>query len=156
MAIHKLADGPLTIAIADVESTVGNFGPQVCFTGEDGTSVYISEMSAVGQTSRIGLTLEECVGKTLFFEHVKKNGKTFTNIALAGGMGARTPIVASSTAAPAQPKAPVDMSASSKLYEECVGIAIATLGVQCEGAGVPIDASAIQAAAATLFIKATR
>jgi hypothetical protein len=31
-----------------------------------------------------------------------------------------------------------------------------TLGVQCETTGVPIDASAIQAGAATLFIRASK
>jgi len=33
---------------------------------------------------------------------------------------------------------------------------MATLGARCEEAGIPIDAAAIQSAAATLFIKATR
>lgn len=155
MSIHKLANGPLTITIASVESTEGNFGPQVCFTGDEGTSVYISELSATKQIARLNLTLEGCVGQTLFFEQVKKDGKTYTNIALAGGMGARTPIGAAPAVA-AAPKAPVDLPSLAVLYGECVAIAMATLGVKCEEAGVPIDASAIQAAAATLFIKATR
>jgi hypothetical protein len=42
------------------------------------------------------------------------------------------------------------------MYSECVAIAMATLGTKCEEAGIPIDASAIQAAAATLFIRASR
>jgi hypothetical protein len=42
------------------------------------------------------------------------------------------------------------------LYNECVKAAMHTLGVQCETAGVPIDASAIQAGAATLFIRASK
>jgi hypothetical protein len=33
---------------------------------------------------------------------------------------------------------------------------MATLGMKCEEAGVPYDAAALQSAAATLFIKATR
>lgn len=160
MPIHKLANGPITITIANVESTEGNFGPQVCFTSDDGTSVYISELSATKQIARLNMTLEECVGKTLFFEQVKKDGKTYTNIALAGGMGARSPIASSSASSPAAPaqqqKAPVDLPTIALLYSECVAIAMATLGNKCEEAGVPIDASAIQAAAATLFIRASR
>lgn len=157
MSIHKLANGPITITIANVESTEGNFGPQVCFTGDEGTSVYISELSATKQIARLNMTLEECVGKTLFFEQVKKDGKTYTNIALAGGMGARSPIASSSAPAPAQQqKAPVDLPTIAMLYSECVAIAMATLGAKCEEAGVPIDASAVQAAAATLFIRASR
>jgi hypothetical protein len=42
------------------------------------------------------------------------------------------------------------------MYSECVAIAMATLGTKAEEAGLPIDASAIQAAAATLFIRASR
>ena len=155
MPIHKLANGPITITIAAVESTEGNFGPQVCFTGDEGTSVYISELSATKQIARLNLTLESCVGQTLFFEQVKKDGKTYTNIALAGGMGARAPI-AGSSAAPSAPKAPVDLASLAVLYSECVDIAIATLGVKCEASGVPYDAAALQSAAATIFIKATR
>lgn len=154
MSIHKLANGPLTITIASVESTEGNFGPQVCFTGDEGTSVYISELSATKQIARLNLTLEGCIGQTLFFEQVKKDGKTYTNIALAGGMGARTPIGASPAAAAT--KAPVDLPSLAVLYGECVSIAMATLGVKCEEAGVPYDAQALQSAAATIFIKATR
>lgn len=153
MPIHKLANGPLTITIASVESTEGNFGPQVCFTGDEGTSVYISELSATKQIARLNLTLEGCIGQTLFFEQIKKEGKTYTNIALAGGasVAPRAP-----AAAPAAPKAPVDLAALAVLYGECVDIAIATLGVKCEASGVPYDAAALQSAAATLFIKATR
>ena len=151
--IHKLAAGPITLSVASVYPVAGNFGPQFCFCGEDGLDVYISELSTVKQLERIGLTTETAVGKTLYFEQVKKDGKTFTNIALAGsGM---TPFAA----APApvqQQKAPVDLPAIALLYSECVAIAMATLGNKCEEAGVPIDASAIQAAAATLFIRASR
>lgn len=152
MPIHKLANGPLTITIASVESTEGNFGPQVCFTGDEGTSVYISELSATKQIARLNLTLEDCIGQTLFFEQIKKEGKTYTNIALAGGAS----VAPRAPAAPAAPKAPVDLAALAVLYGECVDIAIATLGVRCEASGVPYDAAALQSAAATLFIKATR
>jgi hypothetical protein len=156
--IHKLANGPLTMTIAAVDSTEGNFGPQVCFTGDEGTSVYISELSATKQIARLNMTMEETIGQTLFFEQVKKDGKTYTNIALAGGMNAKVSIASASgnSVAAAAPKAPADLASLAVLYSECVDIAMATLGVKCEGAGVPYDAAAIQSAAATLFIKATR
>ena len=154
--IHKLANGPLTITIASVDSTEGNFGPQVCFTGDEGTSVYISELSATKQIARLNMTLEETIGQTLFFEQIKKDGKTYTNVALAGGMNAKVSIASASGSVTAAPKAPADLPALAVLYGECFAIAMATLGVKCEEAGVPYDASALQAAAATIFIKATR
>lgn len=154
--IHKLANGPLTITIASVDSTEGNFGPQVCFTGDEGTSVYISELSATKQIARLNMTLEETIGQTLFFEQIKKDGKTYTNVALAGGMNAKVSIASASGSVTAAPKAPADLPALALLYGECFAIAMATLGVKCEEAGVPYDASALQAAAATIFIKATR
>jgi hypothetical protein len=154
--IHKLANGPLTITVAAVDSTEGNFGPQVCFTGDEGTSVYISELSATKQIARLNMTLEETIGQTLFFEQIKKDGKTYTNIALAGGMNAKVSIASASGSTTVAPKAPADLPALAVLYGECFAIAMATLGVKCEEAGVPYDASALQAAAATIFIKATR
>jgi hypothetical protein len=48
------------------------------------------------------------------------------------------------------------VSEAAVIYGECVAQAMVTLGARCEDAGIPIDASAIQAAAATLFIKVTR
>jgi hypothetical protein len=152
--IHKLATGPITLTIVAVESTEGNFGPQVCFTGEEGTSVYISELSATKQIARLNMTLDECIGKTLFFEQIKKDGKTYTNIALSGA--ATLAKTAAAASAPAAPKAPIDLPALIELYGQCVDGAMATLGMKCEAAGVPYDAAALQSAAATLFIKASR
>ena len=154
--IHKLANGPLTITVAAVDSTEGNFGPQVCFTGDEGTSVYISELSATKQIARLNMTLEETIGQTLFFEQIKKEGKTYTNIALAGGMNVKVSIASAAPAFASAPKPPADLPALAVLYGECFAIAMATLGVKCEEAGVPYDAAALQAAAATIFIKATR
>jgi len=154
MAIHKLANGPITLTIASIQNTEGNFGPQMCFNGDNDVAVFISELSGTKQLSRINLTPESAIGQTLHFEQIKKDGKTYTNILLAGD-GAVSASAAPSYAAPAA-KAPVDLATLAVLYSECVSIAMATLGMKCEEAGVPYDASAIQAAAATLFIKATR
>jgi len=151
--IHKLATGPCVLEIVSAIESVGNFGPQVCFTGADGTSVYVNESPAKRGLERLSLDMETVIGATIRFSQVKKDGKTFTNLDRAGEGTAATP---SAVAAPVAQKAPVDLPALAVLYSECVAIAMATLGMKCEEAGVPIDASAIQAAAATIFIKATR
>lgn len=154
MAIHKLATGPITLTVTAVEQSEGNFGPQVRFDGASGDCVFISEMSAARQLARLNLTMESVVGKTIHFEQIKKDGKTFVNMSLSSG-GA-TP-AASPSAAPAYTAAPKQTIAElAGIYSECVSFAMATLGAKCEEAGIPIDAAAIQSAAATLFIKGTR
>lgn len=152
--IHKLANGPCVLQIESAVESVGNFGPQVCFTGIDGTSVYVNDSPAKRGLERLSLDMDSVIGATIRFSQVKKDGKTFTNLDRAGEGTASTP-VATTAAAPVQQKT-VDLPALAVLYSECVAIAMATLGMKCEEAGVPIDASAIQAAAATIFIKATR
>lgn len=157
MPIHKLANGPVTITISKIESTEGNFGPQTKFEGTDpdGTpiDVYVSEMTAMRQLARLNLTPETAVGCTMHLEQIKKDGKTFTNIDIAKADGSAPARAAAPAVAPA--KKP-ELSELVTLYGQCVKGALETLGVACENAGVPFDASAIQAAAATLFIKATR
>ena len=152
MPIHKLAEGPITLTIARIEAQVGNFGPQFAMYGTNDELVYVSEKSTLSGLSRLNLTPESVVGETIRIEQVKKDGKTYTNIAKASGEN----VTPSAVASPAAPKAPVDLPALAVLYSECFSIAMATLGVKCEEAGVPYDASALQAAAATIFIKATR
>jgi len=153
MPIHKLADGPITITVAQVETVQGNFGPQVKFTAEDGTSVYVNELPATKQLARLNLTMDDVVGKAIHLEQVKKNGTTFTNMALAGAGMTDSPRAAAPTYA-AAPKQTIAELAG--IYSECVSYAMATLGAKCEEAGIPVDAAAIQSAAATLFIKGTR
>lgn len=155
MPIHKLALGPITLSpVTAIESAEGNFGPQMVFKGNADDIVYISEMSGAKGLARLNLTADTAIGQTLTLEQIKKDGKTFTNIhkGSAVATGASSP-----AAAPARPAAPpMDIPTLAATYAQCVDQAMATLGVKCEAAGVPIDASAIQAAAATLFIKATR
>lgn len=154
MAFHKLSDGPITMVIGAVKSAEGKFGPQMVFSSIDGTDVYISEMSGAKGLARLNLTPESVLGQTLHFEQIKKDGKTFTNINLATGA---TPSAAApatrttSTAAPAM--AFEDVVA---LYAKCVQAAIQHLGKACEQAEIPVDGSAVQAAAATLFIRASK
>ena len=154
--IHKLANGPCTLEISAAIPSEGNFGPQVCFIGTDGTSVYVNDSPAKRGLERLSLDIDTVIGQTIRFSQVKKDGKTFTNLDRAGEGTAETPAPAAPVAAPAAPKTPVDLAALAVLYSECFSIAMATLGVKCEEAGVPYDAAALQSAAATLFIRACR
>lgn len=152
MAIHKLANGPITMTIASVAQKEGNFGPQYCFTGIDGTDVYVSETAGAQQLGRLNLSIESCIGATITMGQVKKDNKTFTNFALASADAAGTPAPVANTPAPAAPKLTLEEAVA--LYSQCVQNSVMILGAQCEAAGIPIDASAIQAGAATLFIAA--
>jgi hypothetical protein len=150
--IHKLAEGPITLTIARIEAQVGNFGPQFAMYGTNDELVYVSEKSTLSGLSRLNLTPESVPGVTLRLEQISKDGKRFTNIFRANAEG----VTPSATPTPAAPKAPVDLPALIALYDSCFAGAMSTLGMRCEEAGVPYDAAALQSAAATLFIKATR
>ena len=147
MAFHKLADGPITMTIGAVRSAEGKFGPQMVFSSTEGTDVFISELSGAKGLARLNLTPESVVGETLSFEQIKKDGKTFTNINKGGAVTA--PVTrTTSTAAPSA----LNYEDAVALYSRCVEAAIQQLGGKCGDAEIPVDGSAIQAAAATLFI----
>lgn len=158
MAIHKLMDGPITMTVASIESTEGKFGPQWKFSSDAGVDVYVNELPASKQLARLNHTTESIVGQTIHMEQVKKNGTTFTNITLASAgatsSAAPRPVAGQAMMAPSAPK--MTLAELATLYGECVSYAMVTLGAKCEEAGLTIDAAAIQSAAATLFIKATR
>ena len=153
MAIHKLAEGPITLTVARVEAQVGNFGPQFAFYGEDDELVYVSEKSTLGQLGRLNLTPESVVGHSIRVEQVKKDGKTFTNIYKVGAGDVSAPSVVAPVAAPV-PK--LTLPELAGIYSDCVSFAMATLGAKCEGAEIPFTSSDLAAAAATLFIRGTR
>ena len=150
--IHKLAEGPITLTIARIEAQVGNFGPQFAMYGTNDELVYVSEKSTLSGLSRLNLTPESVVGETIRIEQVKKDGKTYTNIAKASGEN----VTPSAVASPAAPKAPVALPELIALYDSAFAGAMATLGMRCEEAGVPYDAQALASAAATIFIRAAR
>ena len=157
MAILKPAEGPHTLTIASVEAAEGQFGAQWKFASTSGDLLFLSEMAAARQIARLGMTMESCVGETFVFSQTKKDGKTFNNIALATGDAAQAPQAASRAAAGAAPapaprQAKMTTEEAMALYSRCVDIAVNTLGVTLESKGIPFDGSAIQAAAATIFI----
>jgi len=153
MPFHKLADGPITMTIGAVRSAEGKFGPQMVFSSTDGVDVFISEMSGAKGLARLNLDQDSVLGKTLAFEQIKKDGKTFTNINLAS-VGAVTATASTASAAKATPALSFDDAVA--LYAKCVQAAIQHLGKACEGAEIPVDGAAIQAAAATLFIRTSK
>lgn len=153
MPIHKLANGPITLnPVTAVESAEGNFGPQMVFKGNADDLVFISEMSGAKGLARLNLTTETVIGKAITLEQIKKDGKTFTNLHLAGGASA--PVAAAPVARASAPA--ITVADAAAVYAECVAQAMVTLGARCEEAGIPIDAAAIQSAAATLFIRVMR
>lgn len=156
MAIHKLAEGPITLTVMSVELSEGNYGPQYRFTGEDGTAVFVSESSATKQLGRIGLTVESVVGKTIFLEQVQKNGTRYTNIALSTPGAAAARPAASAPAAAAAPAPRRSVEELAAIYQQCVDQAMITIGNRLMDSATPFDGAVIQSAAATLFIAATR
>lgn len=159
MAIHKLADGPITLVVADVELTEGKYGAQYQITGTDSdgveSRVFVSTKAFTQQLGRLKLTPEEALGECLHFEQVKKDGTTFTNINRARP---GQPTVASVQAQRAVASAPagratgMSVEDAAALYGECVEAAIAKFYGALAAEQIPVSAEAIQSAAATIFI----
>lgn len=156
MGVHKLGNGPITLTISAIDTEIeGNFGPQWMFTDGE-TSVYVNAEPAARQLGRLRLDADSAVGETLAFSQIKKDGKTFTNIerANAGEQANAAPRVASAPVAPRAGKLSVEDA--GLLYRQCVHAAILTFASQLDEAGIPVDAQAVQSAAATIYISVTR
>jgi hypothetical protein len=155
--IHKLAQGPITLTVTDIQSVEGQFGTQTQIDGEDSTGqdvrVYVSEMTAMRQLARLNLTPETVLGVTLTLSQVKKDGKTFTDFVI-GDKAKPTPTIAAS-APPVSAPAKLTVAELGALYAQCLDQAIGALAV-LEGVPIPVDAQAVTSAAATLFIRAAR
>lgn len=160
--IHKLANGPCTLTVVDILSAEGQFGPQMQIDGEDmhgqDVRVYVSEMTGMRQLARLNLTPETARGVTLTLKQVKKDGKTYVDFAI-GAVAA--PAADGERVSPSSAQAPAAFKKMTldeliPLYRQCVIGALTTLGDACEERGIPFDAQAIQSAAATLFIRASK
>lgn len=164
MAIHKLADGPITLVVTAADKVASKFSPgtfqyQVDGADADGQEVrlFVSETAFTQQLARIKLSPEAVEGETLHFEQIKKDGKTFTNItrAVAG-----SPTVAGVQAERAQaaakpapaPIARMTVAEATDLYGQCVDAAIAKFWAPLTEQGMTVSAEALQSAAATIFI----
>lgn len=161
MPVHKLANGPITLTIASVTESEGQYGPQVKFTGQDGMEVYVNKAPADRGLGRLNLTAETVVGQTVKFQQVKKDGKTFTNLDLAApgteGIGAPATATASTATPVAYAPSPRrSVEELDALYEQCLGIAMKHLVGKFDDAGIAYDGATIVSATATLFIQATK
>jgi hypothetical protein len=158
--IHKLATGPITLTVARVELGIeGTFGVQAAIYGTGDEVVYISEMTALRQIERLNHTPQSLVGHTVHLEQIKKDGKTFTNLNLVGaGLSALSTATRSVATAPVAhaPAPKMTVSEAAALYAECVDAAMMTLGAKLETAELGVSDMAIQAAAATLFIRMSK
>ena len=155
MATHKLANGPIVLTIASVEETEGNFGKQYRFS--DGTTdVYVSELATTQQLGRLQLDPDSAVGCTLAFEQIKKDGKTFTNIARANAGATANAASRPAASASAPQRAALSIEEAEELFAQCVRASIRSLGTALDEAGIPISGECIQAGAATLFIQLSK
>lgn len=166
MAIHKLADGPITLVVTAADKVASKFSPgtfqyQVDGADADGQEVrlFVSETAFTQQLARIKLSPEAVEGETLHFEQIKKDGKTFTNITravagsptVAGVQAERAQTAAAAKPAPA-PIARMTVAEAAELYGQCVDAAIAKFWAPLTAENVAVSAEAIQSAAATIFI----
>jgi len=156
MAIHKLREAPVTMRVSGTEVTEGQYSTQVKFTGstadDDNAVLYISERSAITQLERIGLTVDQCAGEELYFEHVHKDGRTYTNVRRVTDAN-RAATTSSAPATKATSSAP--KQSANELYKSCLSEAVK----HCEGLaeqGWEVSASDVIAMTATIFIQASR
>lgn len=150
--IHKLSDGPITMVVKSVAEADGKFGKQYVFTSDTNDVVYISEGAGSRGLARLNLDMETAVGQTLMLEQIKKDGKTFTNINRASGAASAPVTKTTTTAALSAPSGKMTQDEAFALYTWALDTANMTLGKLCELQGMPVDAAALQSAAATLFI----
>lgn len=180
MAVLKVKDGPVQMTVTGVRTgVVGKFGAQIAFDAGDDT-VFMAEQAGLRQLGRLGLTTQTAVGQTLRFTPVQKDGMTFVNVDRVGGAmpdplgldddGDPVPRARVSGATQTAPSmagtaqtvvraagpSPMTVATAAALYGECVDAAMATLGAKLEQAGVPVSDMAVQAAAATLFIRVSK
>jgi hypothetical protein len=152
MAFAKLSDGPITMVVGGVRMQESKFGMQFVFSEAGGiTEVGVSENAGSRALAYLNLTAETAVGKTLKFEQVKKDGKTYTNIHMAregDASAAPAPVRAASAASGGA----LSREEAAELYVWALNHANETLGKLCALDNIPLDASALQSAAATLFI----
>ena len=163
MAIHKLADGPITLVIVDAALVEGKFGQQYQITGGDANGeearIFVSQKAFESQLGRLKLSPDTVIGECLHFEQVKKDGTTYTNInkakagtpTVAGVQAERAQTAAAAKPAPA-PIARMTVAEAAELYGQCVDAAIAKFWAPLTAENVAVSAEAIQSAAATIFI----
>lgn len=148
--------------VTECRTVQTKFGSKLVFVGTDdeGTMVetpLIPDTTALKQLGRLGLDTETVVGESLRFSRAgNPSGKPYWNIDPAGAKPAPTkrlqpaaPQRVDTSAAPKQ-KAGAGQIAQSyaQLWETMAGYLSASAGLH----NIPLDASAVQAATATVWI----
>lgn len=160
MAILKLQNegDSHTMTVTECKTVTGNYGEQVLFS--DGTdTLYLPKQSADRQLERMGIDTDAAVGLTLTFSrdpNPKKGAKPYWGISYAGTEPAEakpTKRVEPTKAAPA-PTANVTTRREAIVAEYLAlwDTIAAHFQVVCDNRNVTLDASAIQSAAATVWI----
>jgi len=153
-----------TFTVSSCKTINTKFGDRMVFGGtmDDGVEVetpLMPEATAQKQLSRLGLDAETCVGETLRFSRAANpSGKPYWNIDPSGPKAPPTKRLAPPTATPqvqAQP-ASTDVAARREAmlgqYALLWGAVAGHLAKTCKAHGIALDASAVQAATASVWI----
>lgn len=148
--------------VTECKTVQTKFGSKLVFVGTDdeGTAVetpLIPDTTALKQLGRLGLDTESVVGESLRFSRAgNPSGKPYWNIDPAGARPAPTkrlqptPVQRVETSAAPKQKVGAAQIAQSyaQLWETMAGYLSASAGLH----NIPLDASAVQAATATVWI----
>lgn len=159
------------VTVTECRTVQTKFGNKLVFVGItpdwDGPveTPLIPDTTGLKQLERIGLTAETCVGETLTFSRAPNpSGKPYWNIDVAKPQGAApSKRMAPPAAAPASKAVPQAVPASDasldqrrdKMLSQYLLLWQTTakhLSLACSGTNITLDAQAIQAAAATVWI----
>ena len=153
-----------TMTLTECKEVAGNYGPQVLFS--DGTdTLYLPKESADRQLTRMGIDYDAAVGMALTFSrdpNPKKGAKPYWGISYAGSEPAapkasarvEAPKPTPSTTSPVQPRREAILAQYLLLWDTVAMHlhSVCTEGLNGPGVNITLDASAIQAAVATVWI----
>ena len=145
-----------TMTLTECKEVAGNYGPQVLFS--DGTdTLYLPKESADRQLTRMGIDYDAAVGMALTFSrdpNPKKGAKPYWGISYAGSEPAapkaspRVDAPKPATTSPVQPRREMILAQYLMLWDTVA----AHFQSVCDNRNITLDASAIQAAVATVWI----
>lgn len=145
-----------TMTLTECKEVAGNYGAQVLFS--DGTdTLYLPKESADRQLTRMGIDYDAAVGLTLTFSrdpNPKKGAKPYWGISYAGTEAAapksspRVEAPKPATTSPVQSRRDAILAQYLMLWDTIAG----HFQVVCDNRNITLDASAIQAAVATVWI----
>lgn len=155
MAIIKLQNEgeEHTMTVKECKTVTGNYGEQVLFS--DGTdTLYLPKQSADRQLDRLGLDESSVVGMNITFSrdpNPKKGAKPYWGMSYAGTEPAQ-PKPSQRAEAPKAPSASVGVQQRREAIVSQYLLLFQTLAHQMANIVGPVDAQAVQAATATVWI----